>query len=525
MKILAITDGGNWCLDKLTQVVVQGNPQHEWTVLPVHPKEVMMRIPDVREAMEKADLVWHQYFRTAAQLHEVMPDLFRRVPQILTQHNQRDKVFEHDYSWADFIVCHTEAMKKKLIDHNYGRVCVIPHGIDLDFFSYDANSLDGHDFVVGFVGRTKPWKRFAVIQRTCDRLQVPMVGMGRRDDAYARDIVWDNIAWFENIADELRAQVYQRMSVFVNFSEDGYEEGPMPLLEAMASGIPVITTPTGFAADHIKDGENGIVVQTEEDLEHAINMLKGDRKLANKLRENAWNTIKGFSEPKMAIQYERLFNQVKWPSEQLASVVIPTYQRKEELAQVIDGVAEQTYNAIEVVVADDDPAMSAFEVVEAARIKYPSLAIKYVATHCHGYGLAQARNLGAIEAQGHYLVFLDDRYLLEPSAIQNIIFGLESAKRKAWVFGDKGSQKKTFVENFSCIRRQDFIDMGMFCERITAYGGMSQECRTRALHQGFELKYIAEAKASTIIQTRRMYQRRSDIWKMKQLLHRMGLAK
>ncbi|HCX24381.1 MAG TPA: hypothetical protein DHN29_20845 [Cytophagales bacterium] len=528
MKILAITDGGNWCLDKLTKVVVDGNPQHSWKVMTVHPKKVVHQLDEVEKAMDEADLVWHQYFRTATQLYDLIPDSFRKSPQVLTHHNQSDKVLREDFRWADYMVCHTQKMREKLIEKGYDKVCVIPHGIDLDFFDYDSNPYEHDVFTVGYVGRTKPWKRLAKVAEICNELSIPMVGMGRRDDGYANEVNWENIDWHEGVEDDERFEIYKKMSCFVQFSYDcskHEEAGPMPLHEAMASGIPVITTNVGFARDWIQDGKNGLVVDNEQDLKYQLIRLKEDPKLCKLLREKAWDTVKQFSEPKMAIQYERLFNQIKWSEEDTVSVVIPTYQRPEQLEEIIDSIEEQEIKSIEVVVADDDPVGSAFVVVKKMREKYKHLAIKYVRTGYSGYGLARARNLGAIEAQGHYLVFLDDRYCPEKDALTKLVMGLKVRKKKAWVFGDKGAGKKTFIENFSAIRRKDFIDMGMFCERITAYGGMSQECRTRALHQGFDLGYVPEAKAKTIINTRRMRGRRKDIWRMKQLLHRMGLSR
>lgn len=100
--------------------------------------------------------------------------------------------------------------------------------------------------------------------------------------------------------------------------------------------------------------------------------------------------------------------------------------------------------------------------------------------------------------------------------------GVEAAK-KAWLFGNKGTGKLTFVENFSFIRRDSFIRAGMCNERIDRYGGMSQELRTRFLSQGFDLQYVDNAKATQIGGSHLSTKRRADIVASKLKLFKMGM--
>jgi glycosyltransferase involved in cell wall biosynthesis len=538
MRILAITDGADWCLDHLTDLVVRHNPQFEFRVLKVHPKEVPQHLPEIEEGMKWADLVWHQYFRTGAQIAELLPDLVASKKHILTHHNQKDDVFKHDQAWVTHFACHTEKMKEK-IQARYPKtpVQIIRHGIDLDEFSYDktqyVHTKENMDFVVGYAGRTKPWKRLKNVVAAAMRAKetdvvgkshTMVLGMGKRDDAYANEIDWSNpdLVWHENVPDEDRKVIYGTMSCFVQYSEDGIEEGTMPLLEAMACGIPVITSPVGTARDVIRDGESGLVVNNDDELKAAIERLRDDPKLCERLRANAWEVIKGFSEENMAWNYEKLFWKV-YDHRDLVSVIIPTYKRPELLEEILGALSDQTYPVVEVVVADDDAENDVmWSIVEDWRKKY-TVPIKYVRTGNPGYGLAQARNMGAIEATGHYLMFLDDRYKPDQEAVFKFVKALSNLNPKTWVFGNKGADKREFVENFGMIRRQDFFDMGMFNERITAYGGMSQEVRTRAARQNITLYYVQDAVAETIHETRRRAGRRSQIWRMKHQLKRMGL--
>jgi hypothetical protein len=137
--------------------------------------------------------------------------------------------------------------------------------------------------------------------------------------------------------------------------------------------------------------------------------------------------------------------------------------------------------------------------------------------------LGIARNIGAIEAAGEILVICDSRILPEHDSIGKFANRLLAAgKRKVWVFGDKGADKRTFVENFSAIKRDQYIKGGMCNERIDAYGGMSQELRGRFTWQGFDFEYLPAARATTMIGSHSNENKRQQIIKSKLKLWKMG---
>jgi glycosyltransferase involved in cell wall biosynthesis len=70
---------------------------------------------------------------------------------------------------------------------------------------------------------------------------------------------------------------YQALDAYVVSSRD--EGGPKAVLEAMACGVPLVTTRVGQAADLVVDGHNGWLVDLEdaEGLAHAVQRALGDR--------------------------------------------------------------------------------------------------------------------------------------------------------------------------------------------------------------------------------------------------------
>jgi glycosyltransferase involved in cell wall biosynthesis len=61
------------------------------------------------------------------------------------------------------------------------------------------------------------------------------------------------------------AELLQGSDVFVMYSRT--EGTPRAMMEAMATGLPVVTTDAGFCADVVEDGTEGIVLGREPDKE------------------------------------------------------------------------------------------------------------------------------------------------------------------------------------------------------------------------------------------------------------------
>lgn len=96
------------------------------------------------------------------------------------------------------------------------------------------------------------------------------------------------------------ARAYSSARVFVNPSYN--EGGPRVVLEAMACGLPVITTSVGLMPDIIKDGENGLFTDwTAEDMAEKVSKLLKDKELQNKFVAAGLELVKQF-ERKEAIK-------------------------------------------------------------------------------------------------------------------------------------------------------------------------------------------------------------------------------
>ncbi|GAH40799.1 unnamed protein product, partial [marine sediment metagenome] len=92
------------------------------------------------------------------------------------------------------------------------------------------------------------------------------------------------------------------------------EGGPKAILEAMATGVPLVSTKVGMAGNIIREGYNGLLADVEhvETLSDKASKIIEGKKLANRLTDNASNTIRNYSWENIAKEYyEKIYSTLK----------------------------------------------------------------------------------------------------------------------------------------------------------------------------------------------------------------------
>ena len=87
------------------------------------------------------------------------------------------------------------------------------------------------------------------------------------------------------------------------------EAFPLTLLEAGASGLPIVATDVGGISDILHDGINGFMVKTgdPEDLTEKILTLLGDDKLRERLGKKGQMLAEQYSWESVAKETEKLY--------------------------------------------------------------------------------------------------------------------------------------------------------------------------------------------------------------------------
>lgn len=96
------------------------------------------------------------------------------------------------------------------------------------------------------------------------------------------------------------------------------------------------------------------------------------------------------------------------------SIIIPTHNRKELLAQAVQSCIAQKGVSMEIIIVDDGSTDGTEEF--CAQLRHPVIFCKQ-----KNKGPAAARNLGMIYASGEFIKFLDDDDLLAPDSLINQI--------------------------------------------------------------------------------------------------------
>lgn len=199
---------------------------------------------------------------------------------------------------ADFLVCIGRFARSQLMKlspaEQWGKFEICPLGVDVANYNPEREDHTDKDFIILCVGRLTPAKGQHILIDACAALRdsgknfsLVIVGAGPDEQALRTSIANHQLGEQVTLTGALNqddiGRWYQQSDVFALPS---FAEGiPVVLMEAMASGLPCVTTRITGIPELIRDGIDGLLVTPSDSLELAdtLAMLMDDPELRSEI--------------------------------------------------------------------------------------------------------------------------------------------------------------------------------------------------------------------------------------------------
>ena len=268
----------------------------------------------------KSDIVCASYCLTALPTLIATRLLKKGIPFYFVQHYESlffDKSYQSgyrshvkgSYRYFENIITVSKWLDDKIYEHTGRRSAVINPGIDLDIFRPLKSEKDDIKTVL-CLGVNIIWKGNADVVKAMEIVyekykKVKLLIVGRAKIEVNSEIPHEQ----RQASDEELAQLYSSCDVYVLGS--WYEGCPAPPLEAMACGVPVVSTDNLGIREYGIDGKNCLIVppRNPEAMADAILRLLSDKDLCRKLSEEGLKTAQQFTWDKTVDKVEKLFKE------------------------------------------------------------------------------------------------------------------------------------------------------------------------------------------------------------------------
>lgn len=187
------------------------------------------------------------------------------------------------------------------------------------------------------------------------------------------------------------------------------------------------------------------------------------------------------------------------------SIIIPVYNVEKYIKKCIESVFNQTDDSYEVIVVNDGSNDNSIDLIKDYNVKLINQTNK---------GLSAARNIGAKEANGEYLIFLDSddyidkdliKYLKEntknnPDLIRyQIRTVFENYENSTTEYNEKSFENKSGVDAFELIVKYHFIENACcYAIKNEYYKKNNFQFREGTYHEDFGLIPLIILKAKVV---------------------------
>lgn len=159
------------------------------------------------------------------------------------------------------------------------------------------------------------------------------------------------------------------------------------------------------------------------------------------------------------------------------SVIVPVYNRPQEVAELLESLTRQTLRDFEVVLVEDGSTITSEKIFE----QYSSrLSIQYFFKPNTGPG--PSRNFGFEKARGNYFVVFDSDCILPPHYFEAVDRFLKIEKADAWGGPDRGMKEFTPLQQAMAFTMSSLLTTGGI------RGGKQKAFQPRSFNMGISRK-------------------------------------
>lgn len=137
------------------------------------------------------------------------------------------------------------------------------------------------------------------------------------------------------------------------------------------------------------------------------------------------------------------------------SIIVPVYNRPDEVDELLGSLTEQTEKDFEVIIVEDGSSVTCEKVCNDYKA---TLDIHYFMKENSGPG--QSRNYGVARAKGEYVIILDSDVVLPPGYIESVSDELEKAPADAFGGPDKAHSSFTDIQKAISYSMTSFFTTG-----------------------------------------------------------------
>ncbi len=226
---------------------------------------------------------------------------------------------------ADVLTAFTEEEKREFsrrFNLPLERIKRLPIGIDLEAFSVPPKrdrkvslGLEGK-FLLLNVSFLSPKKNLEMVLRSLQSLPEEAVFLhigGTVDASYKASLdrlvsdlgLGERVFFLEDAPFEDFPEYYQAADAFV---QPGFRESyAIPILEAMASGLPVLATDRGVAPEVVEEGVTGFFIKSDVDLAAKVLRLMDDEALRKEMGARARERVAAYDWEKVIDRLEEIY--------------------------------------------------------------------------------------------------------------------------------------------------------------------------------------------------------------------------